>query len=461
MVHLFDLCLWFGHVDTASALAMHGVEGCVLEDHHNLGPFCRDEYPLDPPCGCEGWDTCKYCCFAFPVEQGIWMEDWDVDFFDDYLDGPIGANAAAAEAAATPLTRAMLEICSCDMELPFSGSPKAMARLLDIAILTGNQKATINLAKRCQVRPLRRWVMVGCSWEATMAALWAGASFQDLMVKYSYEEVPFPQALFLSLELEEWQEIRHLLPKCHDLWRSRKLDNQFGRFFLEGPHGPDGGTTLSLDKIRAANDAGVDLQFVYINVWCQNYRTHAHATWATWDGDGERDSHATLLDMAIWYGQPDCAKACVGEGIELKGNETLAWHKDVLRGKNLRLNLRATLVTVLDVVPSEAQTAAAAAGCAWLKRLWKSEVSQKGIVLYQMMLKMFKGTSFPMVLVQEILTFSMPSPQIIDQLDLWAHVGDWMAAICGKPPPFVAHATMMGLGKVGLPLKNGNFGYLC
>jgi len=41
MVHLFDLCLWFGHADTAWAMAMRGVEGCILEDHH-LGPFSRD-----------------------------------------------------------------------------------------------------------------------------------------------------------------------------------------------------------------------------------------------------------------------------------------------------------------------------------------------------------------------------------------------------------------------------------
>ena len=50
-----------------------------------------------------------------------------------------------------------------------------------------------------------------------------------------------------------------------------------------------------------------------------------------------------------------------------------------------------------------------------------------------MMLKMFKRRSFPMVLVQEILAFSMPVPKIIDQLDLWEHVGDWMATICGRP----------------------------
>ena len=291
------------------------------------------------------------------------------------------------------------------------------------------------------------WVLLG---GYKKAALWAGASFQDLMVKGFGEYIPFRQALFLNSKLEDWQEIRHLLPGSHDLWRPRELDNRFGRNFLECPHGPDGGRKLSLDKIRAANDAGVALQFVSINFFCEDYRT---------------DSHATLLDMAIWYGQPDCAKACVGEGIGLKGNDmTLVWHKDVLRGKSLRLNTRVT--PVLDLVPSEAQAAAAAAGRAFLKRSWKRESSQKGIVLYQMILKIFKGKSFPMVLVQEILTFSMPSPP-----DHWSirslgtrrwldgsHL--WQTSSVRGPSHNAADATMIGLGKVGLPLKNGNFGYL-
>ena len=210
MVHLFDLCLWFGLIDTASALAFHGVEGCFLEDHHDLGPFsCSRDSSRDwvRPYSCQGWDTCLYCCWAFPVEQGIWMEDWDVDLFDVW--GSAGAISAAREAAATPLTRAMLDIFSCDMELPFSASPQAMARLLDIAILTGNQKAAVNLSKKCQLRPLRRWSMGWdsgeCCWKAARTALLAGADFQDLMVKKTderwsrpfVENVPFSQTLFL------------------------------------------------------------------------------------------------------------------------------------------------------------------------------------------------------------------------------------------------------------------------
>ena len=36
-------------------------------------------------------------------------------------------------------------------------------------------------------------------------------------------------------------------------------------------------------------------------------------------------------------------------------------------------------------------------------------------------------------MIQFFDQFQMPVPKIIDQLDLWEHVGDWMATICGKP----------------------------
>ena len=358
------------------------------------------------------------------------MEDWDEALLDS---DDFGVIPAAQKAAATPLTRAILDICSLDMELPFCGSPKAMARLLDIAILTGNQKAAVNLAKKCQLRPLRRWVLnwnsEDCCWKAARNALWAGADFQGLMVKSHSENVPFRQALFLLSKLEDWQEIRHLLPECHDLWRPRNL--KLGNFFLEHPYyGRGGGLKLSVGKIRAAADAGVDLQFCV--VWIEDAFCES--------------ADVTLLDVAIWYGQPDCAKACVDGGIDLMDDDTaLAWHKQVLRGESLSL-----YVPFVDVVPSETQTAAAAAGRAWLKRVWKSDSSQKGIVLYQMMVKMFKGRSFPMALVQEILTFSMPVPKIIDQLDLWEHVGNWMATIWGKPA-FVHEAADCNTANVEQP----------
>ena len=418
-VHLFDLCLWFGLSDTALALAMRGVEGCILEDCH-LGPFSRSS--SDPLCDCQRWKTCGYCCWAFPMEKGIWMEDWDVDLIDKW--GTAGAIPAAREAAATPLTGAMLDLCSRDMDLPFSVSPKAMARLLDIAILTGNQKATVNLANKCQLRPLRRWAMTwgmeDCG-KAARTALWAGAILQDLMVKDpgTNEAVPFPQALFLESKLEDWQEVCHLLPRGRDLWSPKNSDNAFGNLFLEDPEHGDG-LKLSLGKIRAAKDAGVDMRFLCV---------------AACSGP------LTLLDIAVLCGEQECAEACVEGGIELKSNDgTFASHKRVLRGaSNIALLVEGRHGGIKHLVPFEAQTAAAAAGRASLKRFW-NESSQKGIALYQMMAKMLKGKSFPMLLVQEILAFSMPVPAIIDQLDLWLHVGDWMANICGRPASVLAAA---------------------
>ena len=423
-IHLFDLCLRCDHLGMALALAVHGVPGCLLEGHH-LGPISGvSSYR---PCNCQDWNTCHYCCWAFPVEKSIWMEDWDeaLLWVDWHSGGTSGVIPAAQQAAATPLTCAMLDLCSCDMELPFSGSPKAMVRLLDIAILTGNQKATVNLSKKSHLRPLRRWAMncnylgmsMGECWEAAKTALWAGADFRDLMVEYRCEQFPFPQALFLEAKVEDWQEIRHLLPRCHGLWRPRNLDNGLGHFFW-GDHGPDAGWKMSLDKIRAAEDAGLDVRFCHVFV-CDGVDFFGCAPRAD----------VTLLDMAIWCGQPDCVEACVDGGIELKDDDRpLALHQRVLRGESLSLYSPS-----IDVVPSEAQTAAAAASRAWLKRMWKSESSQKGIVLYQMMLKMFKGRSFPIALVHEILNFSTAVPKIIDQLDLEEHVGDWMASICRGP----------------------------
>ena len=353
------------------------------------------------------------------------MKDWDEALcdWDGEDDGPVGAIPAAHEAASSPLTCAMLDLCSRGMEFPFKASPKAMARLLDIAILTGNRKAAVNLSKKCQLRPLRRWAMnwtFDNCWNAARTALWAGAGFQDLMAKGPllsneeegvpgfHDDVPFPQALFLRSKLEDWQEIRHLLPGCHDLLRPRNLNNRLGEFFLE--HDAHDDLQVSKEKIRSAQDAGLDLAMWFVEVRCR--------------GD-DRLLGVTLLDLAMWCGQPDCVEACVDGGIELKDDDrTLAWHKQVLRGGvPLGFPLRVLSVQELRCVPSGASiAAAAAAGSAWLKRLWKSESSQKGFVLYQMMLKMFKGRSFPMAVVQEILTFSMPVPKIIDQLDLWEHV---------------------------------------
>ena len=189
---------------------------------------------------------------------------------------------------------------------PSAGPPKVMARLLDIAILTGNQKAAANLSDNCQFRPLRRWAtdwVNADDWEALWAAVWAGADFQGLVVKQLYEagfaeETPFLQALFLdSLEskLEIWKEMidRHLLPVCRELWRPSS-DNRLGDLFWEERHGQGVFGKLSIDKIQACKNAGLDLlQFCNCRVTWRNVVTNSIDR-------SRRCVGATLLDMAIW-----------------------------------------------------------------------------------------------------------------------------------------------------------------
>ena len=142
-------------MDTALALLSHGVTGCTLEDHH-LGalPDARDarDYVWFT-CGCEGWQTCSYCCWAFPTENGVWMTDWDVHLQD--------ASEAAQQAAKTPLVRGILEIPAATSCSPWPCPTRRPARLLDIAILYGNVEAAANLAKTWKARPLRRWRVDG------------------------------------------------------------------------------------------------------------------------------------------------------------------------------------------------------------------------------------------------------------------------------------------------------------
>ena len=63
--HLFDMCLWFGHVDVAWAMAEAGTQGCAVEDYH-LGPYTWHDVKIDDS---NAW--------GFPSTHGIWMKDWN------------------------------------------------------------------------------------------------------------------------------------------------------------------------------------------------------------------------------------------------------------------------------------------------------------------------------------------------------------------------------------------------
>ena len=149
-VHLFDVCLQHDCWSIACEMASRGVEWCELQMQH-LDPF--DEFQSsDWPSRCTrtGWNECKsYCCWGLPVHQGTWMPDFDVGIW--------GACEAASKAVGRTWVGQCLRMASSGEKLPLAVSDGAMARLLDIAILTGNQKAATELAAKCKVLPLRRW----------------------------------------------------------------------------------------------------------------------------------------------------------------------------------------------------------------------------------------------------------------------------------------------------------------
>ncbi|CAK9107624.1 unnamed protein product [Durusdinium trenchii] len=153
-VQLFDVCLRLGLFDTACAMAQRGVGGGL--DVHHLN---RTFFEFDPrfpdnehvellhsqySCTC-CWDqrkTCDGCCFGFPIDHGIWMEDWAANCRD--------AAEEACQTAKHPLVWNLLEALHCGTALPFAISEEAMVHLMDIAILTGDKEAAMHCAEPIQ-----------------------------------------------------------------------------------------------------------------------------------------------------------------------------------------------------------------------------------------------------------------------------------------------------------------------
>ena len=107
------------------------------------------------------------------------MKDFDVPI--EY------AARAAEEAAKKPIVQELLELSCCDAELP-AFSTEGQARLLDIAILTGQKEASTRLAMKWSSRPLRRWRgdqmghLLYDRKDTVISALWAGSHLQSCSV---------------------------------------------------------------------------------------------------------------------------------------------------------------------------------------------------------------------------------------------------------------------------------------
>ena len=410
--HLFDLCLTFGHVDTALAMAGRGVEGCRLEADHlrrnwrQPNYYQHDDEGFDPPYpACKTcrnkWSTCDVCSFGFSTEQGVWMTDWDVNLED--------AVEAAWEAAELPLVRATLQsLQSAKPTLPFTISPGAMTHLLDLAILTGNKEAARHCAEMVELRPLRRWhcnelvtrfqngadfrVSSNCSIlffsyrievkypAVLLAALSAGSKLRSLASGFDGLDVPLREALAL-------EDFAKLLPP-ENPQEEEELD--IGNFFIE----IDEDTTaisLSSQRLQKARMERFPLKNVYAGGYAIGIDPSIPIP------------YLSLLDLAILFGQSDCAALCASAGVEVSedGLDILPKH--------------------LDADPARRPAAIAAAEAA-MSRSWKSQISGiKGITVYRLMEKL------PQLLVKHVMAFAMEVPPIVEELNLWTTAHLWSA----------------------------------
>ena len=458
-VHLFDLCLTFGHVYTAVAMAQRGIEGCRLEAYHlkrvwSDPPFSYEKSAFEyddsedgddsdddpesesgddrvyPACfTCKmGWVACYRCCFGFPPNQGVWMKDWDVHLED--------ASMAAEQTAEQPLVRFTLEALHKGASLPFAVSEQAMAHLLDLAILTGNKEAAKRCVEQSKLRPLRRWSWDGlfdsplgkrggaCNlsgnyslWIASMrlevrdqalllAALSAGVKLQGLRGRfdynYHYPELTFREAV--SFSTSPWADFAELLPHEENKWvRNKATVRVVGNFFVDSEPGICL-ASLCTERMKKAQLAGHSLQ---------NFKVEATSPYIlTLPGCFE----LTLLDAAILLGQSDSAALCAAAGVELS-----------FTGCFLLQNYVTPARSVLCAAIHEA-----------LALSWRFEISQKGIALYQLIAS--DRTLMEASVVHQICLFSMEMPRIVQELQMWDEANAWCQLRTGSrsrcPPNF-------------------------
>ena len=414
---LFELCFTFGHVDTAMAMTQK-VEGCRLEAHHlkRIWSYDKaDKTRFHPAFSCNKCKfdqrTCDECCFGFPTEEGIWMEDWAANLQE--------AADAAHKTAEQLLVHTVLEALGSGATLPFTISEEAMAHLLDLAILTGNKEAAKRCAELSHVRPLRRWSSVGffgtarCGREVEvplsddssflvcidklvfvddqvlaqlLAALSVGARLG--LRSFSGFRLSLREALILSEA--SWADLAELLPPEQVPEMER---NPRGNLFLERGTG-----RLRKDCLQKAQMAGWSLR-----TWLVN----AHDEWS-WP---MQNLLLSLLDVAILVGQDDCAVLCAAMGAKLSqdGCELLEEYLDAAFAR---------------------RPAAIAAAHQMLSTSWKSEISAKAIAIYQVMMNLSGGKCFPSHWVHQVMAYSMDVPEIVDQLDLWEEAHEWCQSVC-------------------------------
>ena len=411
--HLFELCLAFGHQSTAALLTQR-VPGCRLEAWH-LGPFAD---PADPEefwsCRCGStWRTCKYCCWGSAVEAGQWMKDWDAKLAD--------AVACAHAAVARPVAHAAFAALRsgqhlCNLQI----SEGAMARLLDLAVLTGDVELAQHCAKHGLQRPLRRWrsqdlfddpvgPLVALADDVMQAAILTGADLQGLHVGIDWwgrlddDCIPLREAVALCGDLQLWQRLVPLLPESKDRWIPKMLDSEL---LLWPSASPDWTWEICMPRLRTAVLANLDLaRFEIIDGYREFMLQRCPCGFEKGQGYA-RDCPNRLLDAAVSCGQSDCAELLASRGCVSKWTREacLPYAKCGACGK----------MTLAAAGPAPLEERRRAAGVALRAALARARqlAAPMGLGVYQALLAWGHGKKVPPALVDMILPFAAERPDI-------------------------------------------------
>ena len=426
--HLFTLCCRFGLHSTAAAMMTRGVRGCVLEAEH-LEPFRAPRglgtraIRRDCECGSR-WKTCRSCCWGFDFPSGVWMSDWSSSIQR--------ARGLAFEVASRPLFRAVSEAFCSGNTLPNCLITRpAMARLIDVAILTGDAELAAALSAAADCRPLRRWrwqdlidvddapflgswrvqeAIEVCEPGVIKAAVAAGAAFEGLVGCDVPYQLPFREALALCDDRELWDEVKWKMAAGSP--HAPGTYNNLSLFLCTCSDLDDSGrpaVELSAELLQAARDDNLLLEEFAVCIYLGD--CPACGRECGW-------TRLTLLDCAILRGQAAAAELCASI------NTRTSWWTRWLSLEPVALACVACGSTVESIAagpsppaPLVARKAAAAAALQMALRVSKKQAGLRmGVPLLQAMRSWARGKSVSAGLVDrlllQVLDFAVALPAI-------------------------------------------------
>ncbi|CAE7216461.1 unnamed protein product, partial [Symbiodinium necroappetens] len=433
--HLFDWCCHFGHQSTAAAMVSFGVQGCVFKGPRSLprhcsGPVTRreprstDVFTALPTCHCRGRSTCKTCGWAFPEQKGIWVEQWDASLQE--------AKNAAKSAATIPVVRALLEAFRSQAAVDGIATAEGMAYLLDVAILIGDAELARCCAKHCTRLPLRRWrgeelvrimednLLLRAEIrekDVLVAALAAGLELEHLKLDGA-GRVSLAEAIVLSADAELWHRVEDLQLQLGPWPAHDEVYNTMAEFLLDRSADQN---SLSSERLHRAERAGLALTSFRVQVFfdCQGC------------GSSYFQKPFSLLDLAIFFGQSDCAELCGSMDIEAT-KVTLPASLEAMpiewEDVDTCFSCGCTSFGITDDTDftdwaesiaslPERQAAAAEALRTALQASHRKTASSAGFGLFQAMRCWARGKSVPISLVNLVLTFAAKRPSLLQALE--------------------------------------------